>query len=81
MSAMRLIAIVAAVLVLGAPSTAQAPLDREAHRWVETTFNGMTTDQMVGQLLMPRVSGVYTSSDSDVFDRLFPSFVTTNRPF
>ena len=30
----------------------------------------LTTDEMVGQLLMPRFSGVYTSSDSDVFDQL-----------
>ena len=30
----------------------------------------LTTDQMVGQLLMPRFAGVYTSSDSDIYDQL-----------
>ena len=30
----------------------------------------LTTDQMVGQLLMPRFAGVYTSSDSEIYDQL-----------
>jgi beta-glucosidase-like glycosyl hydrolase len=70
MSAMRVVLVCAAVLVLAALPAAQAPLDREAQRWVETTFKKLTTDQMVGQLLMPRFSGVYTSSDSDTYERL-----------
>jgi beta-glucosidase-like glycosyl hydrolase len=45
-------------------------LDRDAQRWVEATFKKMTLDQMVGQVLMPRFSGVYTSTDSDVYDQL-----------
>jgi beta-N-acetylhexosaminidase len=48
----------------------QAPLDRDGERWVEQTMKKLTTGEMVGQLLMPRFSGVYTSSDSDVFDQL-----------
>ncbi len=49
---------------------AQAPLDRDARRWVDATLKKLTTDQLVGQMLMPRFSGVYTSSDSDVYDEL-----------
>ena len=51
-------------------SSAQAPLDRDAQRWVDQTMKKLTADQMVGQILMPRFSSVYTSSDSDVYDRL-----------
>jgi beta-N-acetylhexosaminidase len=66
------------VSVLGtvfvALSSAQAPvapaLDREAQRWVDTTFRKMTLDEMVGQVLMPRFAAVYTSSDSQAFDQL-----------
>jgi beta-N-acetylhexosaminidase len=53
-----------------APAPARAALDREGQRWVETTFKSLTLDQMVGQVLMPRFSGVYTSTDSDVYDQL-----------
>ena len=54
----------------------QAPLDGEGERWVEQTMRTLTTEEMVGQLLMPRFSGVYTSSDSDMFDRLAASCAT-----
>ena len=70
MSAMRVVLLCATVVVLAVAPAAQAPLDREAQRWIETTFKKLTIDQMVGQLLMPRVSGVYTSSDSETYDRL-----------
>lgn len=69
----RLIFAVAFVCALALPA-AQAPipatLDREAQRWVDATFKKLTLEQMVGQVLMPRFSGVYTSSDSDVYDHL-----------
>jgi beta-N-acetylhexosaminidase len=69
----RFIFSVAFVCALALPA-AQAPipatLDREAQRWVDATFKKLTLDQMVGQVLMPRFSGVYTSSDSDVYDHL-----------
>ncbi len=64
-----LIAVACGIVLAGFPS-AQSPLDRQAQRWVDTTIKKLTTDQMVGQLLMPRFSGVYTSSDSDTFDQL-----------
>jgi beta-N-acetylhexosaminidase len=69
----RFIFAVAFVCALALPA-AQAPipatLDREAERWADATFKKLTLDQMVGQVLMPRFSGVYTSSDSDVYDHL-----------
>ena len=65
----RFISIAAIALVVAQPM-AQAPLDREAQRWVDTTFKTLTLDQMVGQVLMPRFASVYTSSDSDIFDQL-----------
>ncbi len=58
------------LLVVAAFPAAQAPLDRDAQRWVDATMKKLTTDQMVGQLLMPRFAGVYTSSDSDIYDQL-----------
>lgn len=58
------------VTLTSAQSPAPGALDREAQRWVDDTFRRMTLDQMVGQVLMPRFASVYTSSDSDEFDRL-----------
>ena len=61
-----------AVVLLASVSvlSAQAPLDRDAQRWVDQTMKSLTADQLVGQILMPRFSSVYTSSDSDVYDKL-----------
>ncbi len=67
---MRHLALLIAVVVFAGLPSAQTPLDRDAQRWVEQTMKRMTSDQMVGQLLMPRFFGVYTSSDSDVYDQL-----------
>ena len=58
------------LLVVAAFPVAQSPLDRDAQRWVDATMKKLTTDQMVGQLLMPRFAGVYTTSDSDIYDQL-----------
>src|SRR5687767_1407111 len=70
MSPMRLLIVALAVLVGAIVPSAQSPLDREAQRWVDTTMKKLTTEQMVGQLLMPRFAGVYTSSDSEIYERL-----------
>jgi beta-glucosidase-like glycosyl hydrolase len=67
---MRSLPALAAIVVSLAALPAQSPLDREAQRWVDTTLKKLTIDQMVGQLLMPRFAGVYTSSDSDIYDEL-----------
>jgi beta-N-acetylhexosaminidase len=74
MPTMRAIAVtLAAMLALAAPfaqSPAPPPLDREAQRWVDATLRKLTLDEMVGQVLMPRFAGVYTSTDSDIYDQL-----------
>jgi beta-N-acetylhexosaminidase len=71
MSPMRALPLLAALLLVASVlSGSQAPLDRDAERWVEQTMKALSVDQMVGQLLMPRFSSVYTSSDSDVYDEL-----------
>ncbi|MGH9173827.1 MAG: glycoside hydrolase family 3 protein, partial [Vicinamibacterales bacterium] len=67
---MRLLTLAVAVLIQATPPFAQAPLGKDGQRWVETTMKKLSSDQMVGQLLMPRFAGVYTSSDSDIYDRL-----------
>jgi beta-N-acetylhexosaminidase len=71
---MRAIAVtLAAMLALATPfaqSPAQPPLDREAQRWVDATLRKLTLDELVGQVLMPRVAGVYASTDSDIYDQL-----------
>jgi beta-N-acetylhexosaminidase len=61
---------VAVVLLAGAGVPAQSPLDRDAQRWVDATMKKLTLDQLVGQMLMPRFSGVFTSSDSVVYEEL-----------
>jgi beta-N-acetylhexosaminidase len=58
------------VVALAGGMAAQAPVDRDAQRWADATLKRMTIGELVGQMLMPRFSGVYTSSDSDVFDEL-----------
>jgi len=67
---MRARFVVAALLIASVVLSGQAPLDRDAERWVDQTLKTLTVDQMVGQLLMGRLSSVYTSSDSDVYDQL-----------
>jgi beta-glucosidase-like glycosyl hydrolase len=71
---MRAIAVtLAAMLALATPfaqSPAPPPLDREAQRWVDATLRKLTLDELVGQVLMPRVAGVYASTDSDIYDQL-----------
>ena len=64
-----LISLVVASTLISVPA-GQTPLDRDGERWVEQTMKKLTTDEMAGQLLMVRVPGVYTSSDSDAFDQL-----------
>jgi len=66
-------ALLVAALATAAPAQpplASGPLDREQQRWVDETLKKLSVDDMVGQLLMPRFSGVYTSTDSDAFEQI-----------
>lgn len=71
---MRKFLFVAAVLLvlasLSSMSRAQAPLDREAQRWVESVMKRATVEEKVGQVLMPSFESVYTATDSEVFETL-----------
>jgi len=69
-SAVRsILVLLAAACALALPS-AQAPLDREAQRWVTQTLAKLTWDQKIGQLIAPGFNSTYLPSDSDEFDQL-----------
>ena len=61
-------------VVLGATLVAGADLDDRldaaAERWVASTLERMTLDQKIGQMILPSFEAVYTSSDSETYDRL-----------
>ena len=62
----------ACVLIVASmlPTARQSGLDADAQRWVDQTLADMTLDEKVGQLLVPGFYSVYTSSDSETYDRL-----------
>ena len=62
-------AVVLAASLLSLP-TAQAPLDREAGRWVNDTLARLSLDDRIGQLMAPGFDSTYLPSDSDDYDRL-----------
>ena len=68
-SGVRFIPVAAAVLAVSAVA-AEAPLDREAQRWVDQTFAKLTLDERVGQLIAPALESTYLPTDSDDFDQL-----------
>ena len=45
-------------------------LDNESRRWIDETLETMTLDEKIGQLVLPSLRSIYTSSDSDVYDEL-----------
>ena len=49
---------------------AQAPLDKAAAQWVESTLKKLTVEQLAGQMIFPRFAGTYLSSDSDEYEAL-----------
>ena len=49
---------------------AQPALDPDAQRWVDQTLERMTLDEKIGQLLLPSLYSVYTSSDSKTYEEL-----------
>jgi len=65
----RLIAVSVALLCLAVPA-ADAPLDRDAERWVTQTLAKLSLDDRIGQLLAPEFDSTYLPTDSDEFDRL-----------
>jgi beta-glucosidase-like glycosyl hydrolase len=68
-SGVRFIPVAAAVLAVST-AAAEAPLDREAQRWVDQTFAKLSLDERVGQLIAPALESTYLPTDSDDFDKL-----------
>jgi beta-N-acetylhexosaminidase len=52
----------------GASLPARPPLDKVAEKWVRDALKRMTLDEKVGQLLVPSIDAVVTSTDSDVYE-------------
>ena len=42
---------------------------KAAEKWVQDTLKSMTLEEKIGQLLAPSIDAVFTSSDSDVFEK------------
>jgi beta-N-acetylhexosaminidase len=62
---------VAALLIAGTYADSPArPLDRAAAQWVEQTLKKLTSDEKIGQLLVPSLNASFTSVDSETYDRL-----------
>ncbi|HJZ76254.1 MAG TPA: glycoside hydrolase family 3 protein [Vicinamibacterales bacterium] len=62
-------------ILLAAAAAVAAPrepftLDRDAEQWVDRTFQALTTDEKIGQLIVPAFDSSFVSTDSDVFDSL-----------
>ena len=49
---------------------AQAPLDRPARQWVESTLKKLSIEQLAGQMVFAPFNATYLSSDSDAYDEL-----------
>jgi beta-N-acetylhexosaminidase len=62
--------VVLGVLVVVAPPSARAPLDREAARWVDTTLAKMSLDALAGQLVFARLDSTFLPTDTDAYDAL-----------
>ena len=62
----------AAVVVLAFTLTAhaQAPLDKAARQWVDSTIKKLSLEQIVGQMIFAPFQSTYLSSDSDEYEAL-----------
>jgi beta-N-acetylhexosaminidase len=69
LAASSCLVLLALVTVLVAVGPAKPPLDKAAEKWVQDTLKRMTLDEKVGQLLLPSIDAVITSTDSDVFEK------------
>src|SRR5262249_60991689 len=63
-------ALLLAVATLTAAARDPFTLDREGEQWVERTFQKLTPDEKVGQLIVPALGSNFLSSDTDSFEAL-----------
>jgi beta-N-acetylhexosaminidase len=66
--AVSLVLLVTAVVV-AAPRD-PFTLDRDAEQWVDRTFQSLSTDDKIGQLIVPSFDSNFVSTDSDIYDTL-----------
>jgi beta-N-acetylhexosaminidase len=66
----KALVVACALGVLLSAQELSSSLDKDAQKWVETTFKSMTLDEKVGQLLVTATDSTYLSSDTDEFERL-----------
>src|ERR1700729_2557991 len=45
----------------------RAPLPEAASEWARRTFDSMTDDEKIGQLIVPAIVGAFLDKDSDAF--------------
>ena len=71
MTRAALVAILAAV-ILAVASAQELPmaLDKDAEKWVQTTFKSLSLGDKVGQMVVSALDSTYLSSDTDEFERL-----------
>ena len=66
----RLLPVIALVCLGTLAGRAQAPLDKAARAWVDTTIKQLSLEQLVGQMIFPPFNSTYLSSDSDAYESL-----------
>ena len=66
----RSLAALLVAVCLSVSGSAQAPLDKAARQWVESTLKKLSLEQLVGQMVFAPFNSTYLSSDSDDYDEL-----------
>ncbi len=66
----RSIVLLIAVAWLTVSGSAQAPLDKAARQWVDSTLKKLSLEQLVGQMIFAPFNSTYLSSDTDTYDAL-----------
>jgi len=71
-SRLQLVGAVVVAVAVGLHAAPRDPftLDRAAEQWVAQTLKKLTTDEKIGQLIVPTFESNYISTDSDTFDAL-----------
>jgi beta-N-acetylhexosaminidase len=69
---LRVVALIVGLVAVAAAAPARDPftLDRAGEQWVEQTLHRLTSDEKIGQLIVPSIDSAYLSTDSDAFDAL-----------
>ncbi|HMF99581.1 MAG TPA: glycoside hydrolase family 3 protein [Vicinamibacterales bacterium] len=68
----RLVVSMVLLVSAGVVSAMRDPftLDRDAEQWVDRTARTLSTDEKIGQLIIPAFDSSFVSTDSDIYDSL-----------